>query len=492
MSQGGTGSGDGGSGNGGRIVAGVAVGLGLGSLGLILWKAWTKNQKAAVTLTSRGDDGDYSSLESLRVSSAVLKDLVRHMISEMELGLSGDPSSTLKMLPGFVGKPQGNEEGVFYALDLGGTNFRVIQLELKGGKIGTSNMKKFTIGKEAMEGTAEQLFGFIAECVQNFIGSQEQKGQATVLLGFTFSFPVQQTGIAAGTLISWTKGFTTQGVVGNDVVQLLNSAFQEKGINAKAIALANDTVGTMVARSYEDPKCEMGVILGTGTNACYLEHVANIKKDIGAYSSPSMVINMEWGAFGDGKSFLPLTKMDNIVDEQSKNPSKQRFEKIISGMYLGEIVRLTLSELAASGVISFFTQTAPYSFLTSYISLALNDPTPNLQQIQELIFNHFGVKDAPYKERALLKVVCEAVAYRAAKLSATAIGAVLSKIHRLKDTTVAVDGSVFEHIPGFKKVMEQTLLELFPESQVRLELTTDGSGNGAAIIASTVATHLDS
>lgn len=37
----------------------------------------------------------------------------------------------------------------------------------------------------------------------------EQKGKS---LGFTFSFPVNQTAINAGTLITWTKGFSASGV----------------------------------------------------------------------------------------------------------------------------------------------------------------------------------------------------------------------------------------------------------------------------------------
>lgn len=62
------------------------------------------------------------------------------------------------------------------------------------------------------------------------------------------------------------------------------------------MALANDTVGTMIAQCYKDPKCEMGVILGTGTNACYSEKVSNILKFTGkTYSQEEMIINMEWG-----------------------------------------------------------------------------------------------------------------------------------------------------------------------------------------------------
>ena len=35
-------------------------------------------------------------------------------------------------------------------------------------------------------------------------------------LGFTFSFPLQQEGLAIGRLVKWTKGFNCEGVEGED------------------------------------------------------------------------------------------------------------------------------------------------------------------------------------------------------------------------------------------------------------------------------------
>ena len=37
--------------------------------------------------------------------------------------------------------------------------------------------------------------------------------------------------------------------------------------------------------------------MGTGTNACYLEDIKNIEEDFPGQEH--MVINTEWGAFGD-------------------------------------------------------------------------------------------------------------------------------------------------------------------------------------------------
>ena len=44
--------------------------------------------------------------------------------------------------------------------------------------------------------------------------------------------------------------------------------------------------------------------------------------------------------------------------------------------------------------------------------------------------------------------------------------------------------------PKFKGYMEETLLELAPECKVKLMLSEDGSGRGAALVAA-VASRLD-
>ena len=79
---------------------------------------------------------------------------------------------------------------------------------------------------------------------------------------------------------------------------------------------------------------------------------AKRQKDGGGASGDGgeMVVNIEWGAFGDTcPSVLPTTPMDDAIDAGSLNPGVQRFEKMISGFYLGEITRLCLAKLVAAG-----------------------------------------------------------------------------------------------------------------------------------------------
>jgi hexokinase len=146
-----------------------------------------------------------------------------------------------------------------------------------------------------------------------------------------------------------------------------------KSMNVKVTALVNDTVGTLIAHSYTDPSTYVGVILGTGSNAAYYEKIQNIPKwNLPYPASQHMVINMEWGAFDEEGVILPTTRYDSILDRHSAHPRSQSFEKLISGMYLGEITRLVLVDLISTGEIfggkcsnDFLV---PYSFETANMS----------------------------------------------------------------------------------------------------------------------------
>ena len=59
-------------------------------------------------------------------------------------------------------------------------------------------------------------------------------------LGLTFSFPVEQTALNEGKILTWTKGFAAKNAVGNDVVKLLQDAFNRKHLHVRCVALVND------------------------------------------------------------------------------------------------------------------------------------------------------------------------------------------------------------------------------------------------------------
>jgi hexokinase len=296
------------------------------------------------------------------------------MISEMKKGLCYDDQS-LKMLPSFVtSRPTGTEIGTVLALDCGGSNFRVCLVTLEGQGLIRSKQGKYVLPEDLKAGSGVDLFNFFADSIRRFlddIGIVVNPNGPPKPLGFTFSFPVKQTSIDEGFLIQWNKGFTVTGVCGLDVADLLNEALRRKNLNIEVTALVNDTVGTLVAHSYKDPQTYIGVILGTGTNAAYVEKVENIKKTDIISSTGEIIINTEWGAYNE-PSVLPITKYDTILDRQSVNPKIQIFEKMIAGMYLGELVRIILIDLIDTGELFRGTGSdelnTPYGFDTAYMS----------------------------------------------------------------------------------------------------------------------------
>ena len=126
--------------------------------------------------------------------------------------------------------PDGHEQGTFLALDMGGTNLRVCEIELTEEKGEFEIIQsKYKMPEDLKTGTADELWGYIADCLQQFIEyHHEGEKLAQIPLGFTFSYPATQEYIDHGVLQRWTKGFDIQGVEGQDVVPPFEAALAER------------------------------------------------------------------------------------------------------------------------------------------------------------------------------------------------------------------------------------------------------------------------
>ncbi|XP_054197616.1 hexokinase-2 isoform X2 [Homo sapiens] len=452
-------------------------------------------------------------LEHLQLSHDQLLEVKRRMKVEMERGLSKEThaSAPVKMLPTYVcATPDGTEKGDFLALDLGGTNFRVLLVRVRNGKWGGVEMhnKIYAIPQEVMHGTGDELFDHIVQCIADFLEYMGMKG-VSLPLGFTFSFPCQQNSLDEVTapswrallwalltlnktsqsiLLKWTKGFKASGCEGEDVVTLLKEAIHRREeFDLDVVAVVNDTVGTMMTCGFEDPHCEVGLIVGTGSNACYMEEMRNVELVEG--EEGRMCVNMEWGAFGDNGCLDDFrTEFDVAVDELSLNPGKQRFEKMISGMYLGEIVRNILIDFTKRGLlfrgrISERLKTRGI-FETKFLSQIESDCLALLQV--RAILQHLGL-ESTCDDSIIVKEVCTVVARRAAQLCGAGMAAVVDRIRENRGldalkVTVGVDGTLYKLHPHFAKVMHETVKDLAPKCDVSFLQSEDGSGKGAALI----------
>jgi hexokinase len=92
------------------------------------------------------------------------------------------------------------------------------------------------------------------------------------------------------------------------VIEILQGEIDKRQLPVRAAAIVNDTVGTLMARSYTSPSDEgslIGAIFGTGTNGAYIERIDRIPKLQHIKGLKSMVINMEWAAFDNKVPFPP-------------------------------------------------------------------------------------------------------------------------------------------------------------------------------------------
>ncbi|XP_029314653.1 putative hexokinase HKDC1 [Cottoperca gobio] len=457
-------------------------------------------------------------LSPFRLSQEQLQLVKTRMRAGLEAGLKSKGPSAIKMLPSFVySTPDGTEHGKYLALGLGGTNFRALLVNFKKGLQQNSQLhhKIYTIPLEIKQGSGEELFDHIAQCVSDFLDYMGMKN-ARLPAGFTFSFPCEQTAIDRGTLVNWTKGFKATDCEGHDVVSMLREAIKRRNdFDVDIVAVVNDTVGTMMSCAYEDPQCEIGLIAGTGTNVCYMEELKNIEKTEqkkeeeeemsegeegkddgtererveGDAKTPKMCINTEWGGLGDDGALEDfITLYDIEVDRNSLNPGKQRFEKLTSGMHLGEVVRQVLLDLTRGGLLfrGHVTEAlkTPGIFQTKYLSQIESDRLALLQV--RSILQQLGL-DSTCDDSIIVKEVCGAVSHRAAQLCGAGMAAVVDKIRENRgvdhlNITVGVDGTLYKQHPHFSGVLQETAKVLSPRCNVTFLPSEGGSGKGAALI----------
>ncbi len=421
-------------------------------------------------------------------SSSDLHQMVLDFHAEMQRGLRGETSS-LKMLPSFIDCPSGKEKGHFIGLDLGGTNFRVLQVHLNGKEAVVEQASKYVIPHAATQGRGVELFDFIAQSIEHFLSQHTNGQKKKIPLGFTFSFPVDQTAIDKGRLVSWTKAFSASDVVNKDVVRLLVEALHRNNVqNVDVLALINDTVGTLLAKSYTMPDSDVGVIFGTGTNGCYRESTVAISRMSRFFKmSDTMIVNTEWGNF----NLLPGNGYDRKLDKQSSNPGKQQMEKMISGMYLGELARLAIKDLVQRKII-LREHTGKFrkgSLGTIDIASFEADRTPGFHTIETYLAKK-GINDSSLEERRYICQVCRHVSRRAARISAAAISSLVTWIDPSleRDHTICIDGTLYDKYPQFKYTILKTLTELHGKSSSKIKLihSKDSSGVGAAIASAII------
>ncbi len=198
---------------------------------------------------------------------------------------------------------------------------------------------------------------------------------------------------------------------------------------------------------------------------------------------------------------------DNKLDRESINPRKQAFEKMVSGMYLGEIARNMLLYLIDLSIL-FDGHSSPqlnahYGLDTALVSAI--EESKSEEQVIKVLVNDLGLDRKVIKSTdvEIVSWACKVVAIRAASLAAAAIASVIRHtkndvdpgrdVPGREDTIdVGLDGSVAEFLPSFQDQMRVALKAILGEEvekRITMGLARDGSGVGGeskAIVLSLV------
>jgi hexokinase len=266
---------------------------------------------------------------SFELTHAQLIDIANSLTRKVVAGLEED-GTEIKCLPTYIHPKKDGIQGEATVFDLGGTNFRVATVSV-GKKSNVTGSTERNITEMKNKGfTREDLFSAQTKTLSKLNVPIDSP------IGYCFSYPAKSLTDGDAELINWTKGVSIPNMegqpVGKPLLKFLNENSSSRFTDIKVV---NDTITSLFA-GLLNPGFDsyIGLIVGTGTNMAtffpseYISKIKNMKDWSG--ETP---VNLESGNF-----FPPhLTVMDDEVDARSDNKGFQRFEKAISGMYLGRV-----------------------------------------------------------------------------------------------------------------------------------------------------------
>lgn len=351
--------------------------------------------------------------------------------ANMENGLAGICSaSDCKMLPAFVtadGRPPLGEKVL--TLDAGGSNLRAALVSFTEHGPLIEGLRTRPVPGVGASITRARFLREIAEFAAPLAGQADR-------LGFCFSYQAEILPNGDGKVIQFSKEVIVTDGDGMLVCQELLDTFRDMGLPApSSFALVNDTVAALLGGCAAGRQADgwLGLILGTGNNICYLADSSHIKRPIPGWTAPTMVVNMESGVY----SGFPQGTFDKEVDAASMSPGEYGNEKMVGGVYQGDVLQHTLAGADDLFSDEFHARLAQAGQLTSAdLSVLAADPTaPGTLS---------GLCATPEDLEALI-VVVDCLLERAAKLVTITLAGPMEaeNMGRTAPAHVVAEGSTF-------------------------------------------------
>ncbi len=266
------------------------------------------------------------------------------ILYDMNCGISGKKSDE-DMIRTWSNPPEQRAAGKsVIVIDAGGTNFRSCLVTFDAdGKASISEMEKTCMPGVEKELPRKEFFDQIAANLEHLKNKADS-------IGFCFSYPMEITNDGDGILLGFSKEVKAPEVVGSHIGKSLSEALVAHGWNKpKRITLLNDTVAALLAGAAGASagnvySSYIGLILGTGLNAAYIQPAVAGLKDF----EKSQIVVCESGKFCK----LIQSDFDKEVDAHTVKPGTFFLEKSCSGAYLGPISYYALKAAASEGWLS--------------------------------------------------------------------------------------------------------------------------------------------
>jgi len=394
-----------------------------------------------------------------KLKTSQLKQIALDLEDKIEIGLNND-NTEIKTIPTYIHPLSCGAEGQAVVLDWGGTNYRAAVINFAGGVAKITPKKA---GSQDLSATTTK--GFALEDLlakqSEFVNDIELPIKAPI--GYCFSYPANCLPNGDAELIKWTKGIDIKDMIGNPVGKPLLDFLNKTGkAEFTGIKVINDTVASLFA-GLTNPNFDayIGLIVGTGTNMAAFMNADKISKIDGDLNWQGLTpVNLESGNFNPPH----LTEYDDRVDEKSDNKGSQRFEKAVSGMYIGQILREVFPE-------DGFDENTDGKALTDIINAADQHKKKHVKVAKQI-----------YK--------------RSAKLVAASLAGLIDLLiahdKSIKKVRITAEGSLFwsevTECRNYNKVVKNTLKQLLSEmghKKVKVNIAQIESANmiGSGIAA---------
>jgi hexokinase len=380
-------------------------------------------------------------------------------IEEMAAGLSGRPSS-LMMLPSYLTTAGTAAEGEnVIAVDMGGTNLRVALGRFEGGKMQILDANVWPMPGTAGRISKDSFFQQVAEKIMPYTGKSRN-------IGVCFSHSAEILPNRDGRLHAFSKEVSVSDSEGVEICREISKKLKDNGCRGpKSFILLNDTaavlLGGLAGASRDSCDGMIGFVLGTGMNMCYVEQTSRIKKLASPFEKSTMIINTESGCFNR----QPFGVIDLEFDRTTANPGDHLFEKMTSGRYLGPLILMTLKKAVSEGLFSAeaageiqHTDVLNLTEVTSFLSDMYGD-------------NRLARCCKNQEDTETIYIVTDRLIERAAKLTVSAIAAVLEKTDTGrssdKPACVIAEGSTFYNLYSFRDKFGAHISGFIQEKQGR-------------------------